>query len=130
MDTPSDPLAALSKAPGSKEREATWVSWNWPRSETSIKAFAYPLVSVSVPQEKLPEVRSYNSLLVAAVSQSPRPLKAIPSSKEEEESTSSLPEMRRSLAPVRKEEVVSLIPNLEKALEAKPFTCSVFPARR
>ena len=97
--------------PGSKDSEATCVSWNCPLSDTSIPEI--PVVSVSVPQENLPLVVSQRSLLVVAVSQSVRPEPLTPPSKEDEPSTSNRPDINRSLTPVRKEEVVVLVPNLE-----------------
>ena len=45
-------------------------------------------------------------------------------------STSSLPVIKRSLVPVKKEEVVVPVPNLEYAADEKPPTCKVLPVRK
>src|SRR3989344_331922 len=71
--TSSELEAERAKWAGSKEREATWASENTPVSFTCRYPPAPPLVSVSVPQEKVPFVTSQRSFEVAAVSQSERP---------------------------------------------------------
>src|SRR3989344_3387471 len=130
METELESLAATMKAPGSKEREATWTSWNCPRSATSMKAPTGPEDPASVLQENLPVLVSQRSLEVPLSQSEVRPEPYVaeaeakpetqklpetlaPASKWALPSTSSLPVMRRSSEPVRKEEVVVLVPNLE-----------------
>ena len=131
MDTASDPEAAMMNAPGSKEREETWISWNAPRSATSMNPDCGPEEPlVSVPQENLPVVESQRSLEEPATSQSERPepyvvladaypvIQRFPDTlalppKLDLPSTSRRPVIKRSLEPVRNPEVVVLVPNLE-----------------
>src|SRR3989344_3938062 len=117
MVTSVVPEAVILKAPPSKDSEERPVIGvplrPWYSSTSRPAKTVLVSVSVSAPQENLPPVASQRSLEVAAVSQSVKPEPLTPPSKEAEPSTSSLVEINRSEAWVRKLEVVVLVPNLE-----------------
>src|SRR3990167_2211104 len=69
--TASVPEAVMVKEEGSKERETTWASWNWPRSATSMPEMA--VEPRSVLQENVPVVEDQRRREPVAQLVSPEP---------------------------------------------------------